>query len=621
MNRAERKDSGETPQSFGRYRIRGVLGEGGMGRLYVAEKTGIEGFAKIVALKRILPHLADSPPFRTLFLNEARIAARLEHHNIVATYELGEVDGTYFMALEYLPGEDLGAVLARCDATNRMPVEVAALLAQQSANGLHYAHELRDGAGRPAGLVHRDVNPSNIFITYHGMVKLLDFGVVKASSASNKTTPGVFKGKYAYCAPEQLLGETVDPRTDVFSVGIVLWECLTGRRLFESPNDAGTIDAVRTQPIVPPSHHRPEVPAELDEIAMRALSRDREQRYKNASELSEALDRFLGGKRHRPTSNTVGQWLEALFGAERAALKRAIAQGNDVEGALAKLGKTEPPKPPTSPSQNTASRPLRTLSTVRPRPLWSTGVERGTGGTQAGQRRVAVTTIEQGQNTIADGTPPPTDLVSQPPPPPVTPRPPVADAPIPIDINRQRPPGSRMRLVIIVAAAVVVIGGVAAALTMTRPAPGPARAPAAALGGLAVESEPPGAHILVDGDPSGLDTPAVLRDLKVGRMVEIRLDKNGYVPAIKRVEVKAGEPAHQLFRLTEAVGTLHLQAVPSGASVYIDDAPADAAHPLSLSLGPHQVRVETADGVLFSDNVVIHAGEQTVRIPAERRAR
>src|SRR2546430_14112798 len=134
MNRAERHDSPDSPQSFGRYRIRGVLGEGGMGRLYVAEQTGIEGFAKIVALKRILPHLADSPPFRSLFLNEARIAARLEHPNIVATYELGEVEGTYFMALEYLPGEDLSAVLARCEGPGSMPVDVAALLAQQSAN-------------------------------------------------------------------------------------------------------------------------------------------------------------------------------------------------------------------------------------------------------------------------------------------------------------------------------------------------------------------------------------------------------------------------------------------------------------------------------------------------------
>src|SRR3989440_6770159 len=151
MNRAERHDSPDSPQSFGRYRIRGVLGEGGMGRLYVAEQTGIEGFAKIVALKRILPHLADSPPFRSLFLNEARIAARLEHPNIVATYELGEVEGKYFISMEYLPGEDLSAVAGRCQGGQAIPIEIAALLAQQAAQGLQYAHDARDGQGRLIG--------------------------------------------------------------------------------------------------------------------------------------------------------------------------------------------------------------------------------------------------------------------------------------------------------------------------------------------------------------------------------------------------------------------------------------------------------------------------------------
>src|SRR3954462_6306810 len=148
MNRAERHDTMETPQTFGRYRIRGVLGEGGMGRLYVAEQTGIEGFAKIVALKRILPHLADSPQFRALFLDEARVAARLGHPNIVTTYELGEVDGIYFMAMEYLAGEDLAEILQKCGLAAPMPVEIAAFVAQQAASALHYAHQLRDSGGQ-----------------------------------------------------------------------------------------------------------------------------------------------------------------------------------------------------------------------------------------------------------------------------------------------------------------------------------------------------------------------------------------------------------------------------------------------------------------------------------------
>jgi serine/threonine-protein kinase len=293
-----------------------------MGRLFLAERMGIEGFVKVVALKRILPHLADSDQFREMFINEARVAARLEHPNIVATYELGEVDGSYFLSMEYLPGEDLGTILSRTRALQRaVPLEVAGAIAQQCAGGLHYAHDLRDSAGQMTGLVHRDVNPFNIVVSYHGMVKLLDFGVVKGANAGSKTASGVFKGKYAYCAPEQINGGVVDRRTDVFCLGIVLWECLTGQRLFDGGTDVGKIDAVRSKKIIPASVVRPEVPLELDEIVMRCLSRDMNRRYQTALDLSEALERFLGRLDHRPNAKNVGIWLESLFGIERSALK------------------------------------------------------------------------------------------------------------------------------------------------------------------------------------------------------------------------------------------------------------------------------------------------------------
>jgi serine/threonine protein kinase len=217
----ERQDTAESSQIFGRYRIRGLLGEAGLGRLYLAEQTGIEGFTKIVTLKRILPQLADGPAFRTLFLNEARVAARLEHPNVVATYEFGEEDGAYFTAQEYLPGEDLAAILIRCETPKPMPVEIAAFLAQQCAHALEYAHELSDRKAR-GGLVHRDVSPAKIFVTYHGTVKLLDFGVVKRPGGAAHLHGRAHQ--YAYCAPEQLGGEHVDHRADIFSLGIALWD-------------------------------------------------------------------------------------------------------------------------------------------------------------------------------------------------------------------------------------------------------------------------------------------------------------------------------------------------------------------------------------------------------------
>jgi serine/threonine protein kinase len=362
----EPNDTADKIQIFGRYRIRGLLGEGGLGRLYLAEQTGIEGFTKIVTLKRILPQLADSAAFRTLFLNEARVAARLEHPNVVATYEFGEVEGAYFTAMEYLPGEDLGNILARCETPHPMPVEIAAFLAQQSAHALEYAHELADRRAR-GGLVHRDISPTKILVTYHGTVKVLDFGVVKRPGGAH---PQGSAHQYAYSAPEQLGGERVDPRTDIFSLGIVLWECLSGHRLFDNPTDGGTIDAVRSQTIAPPSLLRPEVPIALDEISLRCLTREREHRYQSARELSEALDGFLAEERRRPSSSSVGQWMESLFGAERATLKKSIAQGSDVEAALAALSASDVRRPPASEGSE-ASR-----LAVRPRPLWSTANRR-----------------------------------------------------------------------------------------------------------------------------------------------------------------------------------------------------------------------------------------------------
>jgi serine/threonine-protein kinase len=367
----ERHDTVETTSSFGRYRIRGDLGEAGMARIYVAEQTGIAGFTKIVALRRMQEQLQGNAAFRTLFLNESRVAARLEHPNIVATYEFGEVDGAYFTAMEYLPGEELSAVLARCETPAPMPVEIAGFLAQQCAHALDYAHGL--GGGRPRGrLVHRDVNPLKIFVTYHGTVKVLDFGVVKRPGGVGRGQSPLHK--YAYSAPEQLEGGAVDHRADIFSLGIVLWECLTGHRLFDNPTDGGTIDAVRSQTIAPPSLLRPEVPIALDEISLRCLTREREHRYQSAHELSEALDGYLAEERRRPSSNTVGQWLESLFGSERAALKKNIAQGSDIDEALVALAATDVRGQLVAEESGAARRPLA----VRPRLLWSLGLRRRT---------------------------------------------------------------------------------------------------------------------------------------------------------------------------------------------------------------------------------------------------
>jgi serine/threonine protein kinase len=531
-------------ETFGRYRLLGLLGQGGMGRLYIAERRGVQGFVKIVALKRILPHLADSARLRDMFLNEARIAARLEHPNIVATYELGEVEGKYFISMEYLPGEDLSAVAGRCQGGQAIPIEIAALLAQQAAQGLQYAHDARDGQGRLIGLVHRDVSPRNIFVTYHGVVKLLDFGMVR-NPAGPKSVPGVFKGKYGYCAPEQLESGRIDRRTDVFCLGIVLWECLTGARLFDGATDPETIGAVRSRPVDPPSLLRPEVPAALDQIALRALARDPSQRYQSAAEMSEDLDRFLLSRNNRPTTKTVGQWIESLFGAERAALKKSISQGDNAEGALQRLNALESVRPPARGIERSSSRAVS-----QPRALWSTSFE---GPLPEASVPEQLPNDELASTRPVSVSPEGAPLEDRPAPPPaIAPLSP----PLPLPLPGQQAPRARSKAPVIVAA-LVVLGGLAGAGVFVMRGQGQGGASSSASANqstatLEIHSRPEGASIFVDGRPTGLKTPATISGLPVGRTLNLRIAGEGFRPISRETTPTSGPPETLSFTLEPA---------------------------------------------------------------------
>jgi serine/threonine protein kinase len=628
MNTPQRRTRPGQSVTLGRYRLRGVLGQGGMGRLYVAEQEGIEGFAKIVAVKQILPHLADSPEFRNMFLTEARIAARLEHPNIVATHELGEADGTYYIALEYLPGEDLAAILARCREAGFMPVDIAATIAHQASLGLHHAHETRDSGNRLTGLVHRDVNPSNIFLTYYGVVKVLDFGVVKGGT-TGATAPGLFKGKYSYCAPEQLESDAIDRRTDVFCVGIVLWECLTGRRLFGGNTDAAIIDAVRKGAIAPPSAFRADVPADLDQLTMRALARRPAERFQSALEMGEALERFQAHRPQKQTANNVGRWLETLFGVQRAVLKRAIGQGRDVERALEHLALMEQFESPSSePTGTVRSRP----GGPRSRTLWSTNLRppepEGDPWEAPGPAELPEETADR-ERLFDDPTSRfdiPPELaeaagLSQP-----TPRPRPAPAAPPV---RSRPEAldqsSDMKALRIITA-IGVLG--AAALVAVIVSDGAETIPlspvpaGATSGSLEVSSDPPGAHVLVDGEPTGLLTPTTLHALRPGRPIEVRLDKPGYRPAIQKIEVEKGKvPRAHSVTLVPAAGTLRIDGLPRGAAVFVDDVPVDVQGPLMVPLGERKLRVEHRGEVLFDQAITARPGEQAIDVTSGARAR
>jgi serine/threonine protein kinase len=311
-------------EPFGKYVLVGDIAVGGMAEVFLGVQQGLAGFLKVVVIKRVLPHFTANEQFVRMFIDEARIAARLDHPNIVRTYEFGAAEGQYYTVMEYLPGEDLRSILRRLShGKQRMPLHLAVGIVMQLCAGLHCAHQLTDTNGRPLNLVHRDVNPANIIITYGGEVKIIDFGVAKTNTTA--TVTGTIKGKIAYMPPEQILARGVDQRSDVFSAGVVLWELLTGRRLFGRASDAATLYAIMNDPVPTPSRYRPDVPRELDAIVMQALSRTPADRFDTADDMAAALEHFMTSQPKFDT-RVLGGMVEGLFGASRADAKKAISQ-------------------------------------------------------------------------------------------------------------------------------------------------------------------------------------------------------------------------------------------------------------------------------------------------------
>ncbi|MFO0613865.1 MAG: serine/threonine-protein kinase [Polyangiaceae bacterium] len=286
-----------------RYRVIDRLASGGMAEVFVAESAGIEGFKKRVAIKRVLPTLSNKKRFISMFLDEARLSAHLSHSNCVQTFDIGVGDNAYFIVMEYVDGADLKAVIDYLRNNNRQfPVEIAVLLTVRICEGLTYAHELTGTQGEPMQIVHRDMSPPNILITKYGEVKIVDFGLAKASSQLEKSEPGIIKGKFSYLSPEAALGGEVDHRTDIFATGIILWELLAGKRLFLGDTDFATVKQVQQATIPPLSQFRKDVPEELERIIRRSMAKDVSARYSSARDLGRDLTAFLY-KFGRPVSS------------------------------------------------------------------------------------------------------------------------------------------------------------------------------------------------------------------------------------------------------------------------------------------------------------------------------
>lgn len=547
-------------ERFGKYVIVGELARGGMAELFLGVQRGLEGFVKVVVIKRVLPQYSENPAFVRMFVDEARLAARLEHPGIVRTHEFGEVDGLYYTVMEYLPGEDLARVLQRLtEAGRRLSVEQAATLVSRVCAALHFAHELTDVDGAPLHLVHRDVNPSNVILTYGGEVKLIDFGVATTAQHA-KTTAGVIKGKLAYMSPEHVLARAVDRRSDVFAAGIVLWELLAGRPLFMRDNEAATLYATMNDPVPSVRGLRPDVPPALEAIVERALAREPDDRFATAEVMRDALEAFLA-ERSLCDARHFARLLEELFGPARAEAKRAIAQAS----ALAK----------------NVSLVMRLRSDAR-------------------------ADLAHVVDALArDAAVPPAPLA-----------PAAAAAP------DERGGAGRLALIalalVAVAAVVVGLAVLGGGGGGQRPAPAAASGPRASV---TLESSPPGAAISIGGEPTGLTTPATITGI-TSPVVEVSLELRGYEPRGGVIEVPATGAITEHFAFAASQPSrLVVAGLPSGATIIIDGESHEAGAVVAMSPGTHAVRVVVAGKVVTEISVEATPGDQVWRFDGQRLER
>jgi len=299
---------------LGKYQILRLLAVGGMAELYLCRATGLGGFEKAVALKRILPGLARDPEFVEMFLDEARLTASLNHPNLIQVHDVDRTSDGYFFSMEYVHGKSLAAVLQRCAEKRRgLSMGHALFVLSEVARGLHYAHDKRGRGGQPLGTVHRDVSPGNLMLSYEGAVKIVDFGIAKAALRATKTDAGAVKGTVYYMSPEQAQGVELDRRSDVFSLGVLLYELTTGKRPFRAQNDFAVLHKLVHDAPTPPTEVRASYPPALEAIVLRALAKRPEERFATADDLRQSLDAFVREQGLSASSGTLGAFMRELF--------------------------------------------------------------------------------------------------------------------------------------------------------------------------------------------------------------------------------------------------------------------------------------------------------------------
>lgn len=330
---------------FGKYLLLEKLATGGMAQLYRAKIIGVQGFEKFIAIKMILPHIAEEKDLIASFIDEAKLAALLNHQNIVQIYDFGEMENNFFITMEYLFGKDLRLIMAKARALSLpLQIEHALYITSRICAGLEYAHTLKDFQGRPLNIIHRDISPQNVIVTYEGDVKIVDFGIAKAATQSTATQVGMIKGKVAYMSPEQASGRPIDRRSDIFSCGVLLYELATGNKLFKGEDTLQILARVRDAEFDAQEMIRTELPPKLFAILNTALAKDPDARYQSCAEMQADIEECLYDLGMRPSARSLAQYMKSLF-AEEIAAEEALMRESATAAAHAEPAAPEPALP------------------------------------------------------------------------------------------------------------------------------------------------------------------------------------------------------------------------------------------------------------------------------------
>jgi serine/threonine protein kinase len=477
-------------ENFGDYVILRKLASGGMAEIYLARKAGEAGFFKPLAVKVILPHLAENKRFVDMFLDEARIAVSLQHANIVQVLDLGQIENNYYIVMEFAHGMDLQRVVQKTRKSGRLlPLPYAAKIVSQIAEGLYYAHTKTDQFGQPLELIHRDISPHNILLTFEGLAKLLDFGVAKTRITVKQEEEGVLKGKFSYMSPEQIRGLPLDARSDIFSLGIVLWEICAGVSLFRESSELLTMEAILHRPVQRPRELRGDMPPDLEAIILKALAKRTVDRFENAYEMHRALESYLNRSGWNVTTQHLSAFMQKLFPQEYQEIHQLLEEERRrLESAGKNSKEAFVPWEPYQKEEEEDDQPLPGYV-----PQASEQQEEKENIPAARKRKSLLTPVLAGLVAV---------------------------------------------LVLLLVAFFVYRNS--ASLSASAPS-----APAVASGRLEVSSDPPGARLFINGEESGV-TPVVLNELPLERELTIRLEKEGYTAFLQPVILTRANPARTL---------------------------------------------------------------------------